>query len=282
MTDLRQLGVADSTRRSWVTTGRLRRLGPRSYAIGGAAPTWHMACTAGTFDLGGHGVVAGRAAARLHHLDSFDDAPPEFMVPIEHRRFSTGATTAATATPIDRRDLCVIDGLSVVRPERLLCDAPRFHFTTREIENAIDSAIRLRLVSEQRLRTRVVAQHTRGINGSRTLLDALVDSGGESRLERWFLGLVRRSGLPAPERQVTFRAGSRTVGRVDFLFPGGLVVEVAGHGTHATRRQRQVDAQRHTELTLRGLRVLTFTYEDVRDRPEWLIARLWDALRLCA
>jgi len=56
-------------------------------------------------------------------------------------------------------------------------------------------------------------------------------------------------------------------------------VELAGHGTHSIRLQRQRDAQRHTELTLRGLRVLTFTYEDVRDRPAWVIARLREALR---
>ena len=60
------------------------------------------------------------------------------------------------------------------------------------------------------------------------------------------------------------------------------MVEVAGHGTHATRRQRQVDAQRHTELTLRGLRVLTFTYEDLRDRPSWVVSRLMEALRSAA
>ena len=60
------------------------------------------------------------------------------------------------------------------------------------------------------------------------------------------------------------------------------MVELAGHGTHSTRRELQVDAQRHTELTLRGLRVLTFRYEDVRDRSTWVVARLREALRLVA
>ena len=75
-----------------------------------------------------------------------------------------------------------------------------------------------------------------------------------------------------PMLQKTYRDGTRIVARVDAYFPGGLVVEVSGHGTHASRRQLQIDAQRHTELTLRGLRVVTFTYEDVRDRPDWVIA----------
>jgi len=175
-----------------------------------------------------------------------------------------------------------VDGIPVLRAERLILDAPLFAFSASEVENAIDSAIRLRLVSEQRLRTKVVGLHHRGINYGRALLDALVDTGGESRLERMFLRLVRKAGLPRPLLQRIFRDGTRTVARVDACFSGGLVVELAGHGTHSSRRQLQVDAQRHTELTLRGIRVLTFRYEDVRDRPEWVVARLCDALRFVA
>jgi very-short-patch-repair endonuclease len=52
------------------------------------------------------------------------------------------------------------------------------------------------------------------------------------------------------------------------------VVEVAGHGTHATRRQRQRDAQRQAELAAIGCIVITFTYEDVMHRPEYVVATL--------
>jgi very-short-patch-repair endonuclease len=82
--------------------------------------------------------------------------------------------------------------------------------------------------------------------------------------------------------QRVFRDQHRTIARVDCIFPGNLVVEVAGHGTHASRRQRQIDAQRHTELTLLGMRVLTFTYEDVRDRPAWVASRIAAALQAAA
>ena len=51
--------------------------------------------------------------------------------------------------------------MRVLTPERMILDAPIFRFTKREVENAIDSAIRLRLVSEARLRERVVAEHIR-------------------------------------------------------------------------------------------------------------------------
>ena len=92
------------------------------------------------------------------------------------------------------------------------------------------------------------------------------------------LALVRRAGLPRPELQKVWRDDKRTVARVDALFGDDLVVELAGHGTHSSRRQRQTDEQRRTEMTILGLRVITFTYEDVRDRPDWVIARLRDVL----
>lgn len=229
---------------------------------------------AGLADLRGFGVAAGRAGARLHGLDGFGNSPTEFLVTRKHRMYTTNGLVCSTGRPLGRADIVTVQGFRCLTAERLILESPLFNFTREETENAIDSAIRLRLVGEQRLRTRVINDHSSGINGGRRLLDAMIDGGGESRLERWFLRLVRQAGIARPSLQKTYRDGDRTVARVDAYFPGGLVVEVAGHGTHASRRQRQIDAQRHTELTLRGLRVLTFTYEDVRDRPQWVIARL--------
>jgi hypothetical protein len=268
------IGVSPSLCSKWVRRGLFERLGPRSLAIGGSAPTWLRALSAASFDLDGAGFVAGRSAAQLMGLDGFRDDEVELVVPRCHRgRLGTGVVRS-TRLPIRRGDVQLIEGLRVLRAERLILDAPLFRFSQAENENAIDAAIRLRLVSEQRLRTRVITEHRSGINGSRRLLDALVDTGGESRLERWFLRICREAGLPRPVLQKVYRADGRTIARVDAEFPVGLVVEVAGDGTHATRRQRQHDAERHTELTLRGKRVLTFTYDDVRDRPSWMVDRL--------
>jgi very-short-patch-repair endonuclease len=279
---LRSARVDSSMVVKWQRRGLIERLGPRSFAIGGAAPTWLTSLTAAYLDLRGDGIVDGRSAARLMLLDGFTVDEPELIVNRTIRNRVCSWTVRSTAMPIPRTDVQIIEGLRVVRAERLVIDSPLFDFSRRETENAIDSAIRLRLVAEQRLRTRALREHRSGINGSRTVLDALVDTGGESRLERWFLRLVRESGLPRPVTQHVHRADRTTFARVDFQFPGGLVVEVAGHGTHATRRQRQRDAERHTELTVRGHRVLTFTYEDVRDRGWWVVRQIRRAFGLAA
>jgi hypothetical protein len=281
-TQLERAGVDSSLRLKWQRRGLLERLGPGSFGIAGAAPNWLRSLAAAYLDLDGMGVVDGRSAARLMCLDGFDGDEVELWVPRSARSRVSSGSVRSTRRPSLPGDVQRLEGLRVVRAERLILDSPIFGFSRLETENAIDSAIRLRLLGEQRLRTRVVAEHRACINGGRVLLDALVDSGGESRLERWFLRMCRAAGMPRPMLQKVYRTDGRTVARVDAEFPGGLVVEVAGHGTHATRRQRQSDAQRHTELTLMGRRVLTFTYEDLRDRPAWVARTVAEGLRQTA
>ncbi len=279
---VQRLGISSSLCGKWVKAGLLERSGPHSLVIAGSEPTWKRSLAAASFDVGGVGLVAGRSGARLLSLDGFAGDDVELLVERRYRGRASSGVIRSTSSSLSRGDTVRVDGFRVLRAERLIIESPRFGFTQAETENAIDSAIRLRLVSEQHLRTKVVAHHTSGLNGSRQLLDALVDTGGESRLERWFLRLVRLAGLPRPMLQKTFRDGTRTIARVDAFFPGGLVVEVAGHGTHSSRRHRQNDAQRQTELTLRGLRWITFTYTDIRDRPAWVVARLIEAIQMAA
>lgn len=271
--DLARAGVSTPTRTRWQAAGLLIRLGPNAFAVRGAPATWEQRLAATMIILDGRGFLAGRTAARLQTLDGFDSDAVEVLATRRRKDLVVAARLASTALPVDAGDTIIVDGFRCLTAERLILDSPLFGFTQAETENAIDSAIRLRLVSEQRLRTKIIARHNRGINGGRTLLDAVVDTGGESRLERWMLRILREAGLPRPTLQMTYREGTRIVARVDMQF-GDLVVEVAGHGTHSSRRQLQVDDQRRTELTKRGLRVVTFRYDDVRSRPTWVIDQL--------
>ena len=97
-----------------------------------------------------------------------------------------------------------------------------------------------------------------------------------SVLERHFLRVLRGSGLPAPERQLEIRApNGKLVARVDFCWsPFRRIVEVGGHGRHATRRERSHDARRAAQLELLGWRVTVFTYEQVRDDPAFVLGVL--------
>ena len=98
----------------------------------------------------------------------------------------------------------------------------------------------------------------------------------ESWLESTFLRLLERAGLPLPRIQVSVVCGPggkryRLDGTYD---EHDLVVEVDGHATHATRRQRQADAERDARLLAAGRRVVRFTYEDLVERPAYVVATL--------
>ena len=84
-----------------------------------------------------------------------------------------------------------------------------------------------------------------------------------SYLERRFLALVRRAGLPMPRTQVTYRL--ERVVRVDAVWPDEWVVaEVMGHRFHCTALDLQRDAQRRNELQDIGFEVLEFPTVDDR------------------
>jgi hypothetical protein len=271
------LGVTRKVRLRWERLGLIDQVGLRTFALAGTR-RWEQTLMAGLLDLGPRAVVAGRSAAALHGLDGFAREPIEFLVPRELRDRKAPGRIATTTRAIRATDVCHVDLIRCLRPERVVLEAPLFDFTRAELENAIDSAIRLRLTTAERLRTRVSAERSAGVNGSRSLVEALVDTGGESKLERAFLRVMRRAGLPRPSLQVPHRDGARLIARVDALFGQDLVIEVEGHATHSSRRQRQADEQRRTELTLQGKRVLVFTLDDVFRRPEWTASRVRVAL----
>jgi very-short-patch-repair endonuclease len=69
--------------------------------------------------------------------------------------------------------------------------------------------------------------------------------------------------------------------RVDALYrDAGLVIEVDGHGSHATRRERQADAEREAALASLGYCVIRFTYEDVTERPDYVVQTIRMLLEL--
>lgn len=93
-----------------------------------------------------------------------------------------------------------------------------------------------------------------------TLLD-LYDDGARtrSRLEREFVGLVRRARIERPLVNQPLHGHER-----DFAWPAHrLAIEVDGGAFHAGRTQRAHDHRRDLELHLHGWRVQRFTYEQV-------------------
>jgi len=111
---------------------------------------------------------------------------------------------------------------------------------------------------------RLSALRGRGRWGARLLDELLLDSGGHTMLERRFLGLLRRAGLPQPRTQVIHRRDGKTYARVDFMFDEqAIVVEVSGRKGHTSPSEGARDAQRRNELQDVGRLVYEYTWEHV-------------------
>ena len=95
-----------------------------------------------------------------------------------------------------------------------------------------------------------------------------------SELERVFLPLCERGGLPIPETNVTV-AGVL----VDAVWRDArVVVELDGHRGHRTRAQIENDRANDLRLRAAGYTVLRYTWEQVTGEPELVLRDLTLAL----
>jgi hypothetical protein len=264
---LREVDVGRRWVENLVRRGVVVRRAPSVFAMAGAPDTWEQRLQVGLLALGAESWVSHEAAARLHGLDRSPDGAVELTV-LRDRRGRAGPYIVHTTEMLPPIDRVTVRGFRAVSATRTVLDLARARVPRARLEAAIDSAVRLGLTSPVALRDRLADRRGPGRWGVRLLDDLLVDSGGHSMLERRFLELCRRAGLPRPSTQVIHRRGDVTFARVDFLFePFGVVVEVSGRLGHSTPRERAGDAQRRNELQDAGQQVYEYTWEDVTEHP---------------
>ena len=141
------------------------------------------------------------------------------------------------------------------------------------LERAIEQAEKLRIFD---LTAVVDATNRAGKRrGATTLQTALKTYTPEpaftrSELEKRFLALCRTAGLPTP------RTNNVTSGdEIDFTWPDRrLMVEVDSHRHHGTRAAFERDRRRDQQLTAAGWRVVRFTWRQVADEPDVVVATL--------
>lgn len=234
--------------------------------------TFEVRVRAGSRALGRDAALAGAAAAAWWGLDGFDRERESvrFVVPRERRW--RGSAQVRTTRDWRPADLLWCDGVRVTSVTRVITDLAEIGETPRRIEGAIDSGIRSRFTSIPTLHRRIAQLSEHGRRGVPLLRELLLDSGGESALERRFLRLIRGAGLPRPRTQVAHAREAGRAMRVDFEFATGLVVEVSGRLGHTSDRDRQRETRRRNALQATGVRFVEFTTADVIEDPDYVIA----------
>ncbi len=275
--DVEALGISAARWQRMQDAGWWVPVTPRHFRPAPVELTLDMQVRAGLDWLGSRSALFGSTALWWLGVEVDEPWVAEFLVP-RRRRSSAEWMIVHSSTRWSDHDVTRHAGLRTSNAARALVDLAGSGVSARDIERSIDSAIRLRRTSLVSLRATLRRLSGTGRTGCSLMRELILDSGGESFLERRFLQLVRRSGLPRPTTQVTFkRAGDRPM-RVDFLFGSTVVVEVSGRHGHSTDSDRRKDAHRRNELQQRGLLVLEFTTADVIDDPAHVVRTLRQSL----
>lgn len=269
---LRDLGMNAGRWERMVDSGLWVQVAPGHFRHAATPLTFPMMVRAGAGWLGARGALFGTTALWWLGVDVTQPERPEFLVPRQHRSVPNWMIIHTSKMWNARRSIRH-EGVRTTTAARAIIDHASTMPTARSLENAIDSAISARRTAMPRLSAELATVSRRGRPGVRLLRELLIDSGGESPLERRFLRLLRQHRLPRPACQVVFHSSGRFVARVDFSF-GDVIVEVMGRLGHVSDRDRQRDARRRNALTREGLTVVEFTTADVIDDPPYVLRTL--------
>jgi len=190
----------------------------------------------------------------------------EVLVPMQVRRRRRNVIVHHTRS-LEKSDRTKAGLIPVTTKARTLIDlgavAP-----PNAVEEAFDGAQRDGGVRQRDVERRYADLRVRGRNGIGAMTQILARRAGaavpRSVLERETLRLLVSGGLPAPVvgHRVELNDGTRY--ELDFAYPAAkLAIEVDGHGSHATRRQRAADNVRANALSDVPWRIRRFTYEQV-------------------
>ncbi len=264
--ELLRAGVTPEEIRTRLAHGGLIPVHRGVFRVGHAAPSLEARYLAAVKACGPHALLASRAAAHLLHLLKRPPSLPEVLT--THHRRPTGVTVTRCRS-IDRRDATVWRGIPVTAVPRTLVDLAAV-LDPPDLARAFHEALVKHRVEPSAVNRLLARRHN--WPGARELRRVI--HGDEpvalSRLESSFLAAVRPARLPLPEMNQL--AGSAYV---DCRWPAHrLTVELDGYQYHGTRHAWERDRQREREARSRGDEFRRYTWSDVIEEPEPMLADL--------
>ena len=268
-------GMTRTTIRERISGGRWQAVYPGVYLVGVLPPSWHQRLMAACLFAGPNAVASHRAAGVVWGLDGLVRAPLEILVPHGEEATCRGVVVHRSRK-LGEREVTRRAGLPVTSAERTLVDLGRY-LEPRETEKALESALRLELVTTQSV-WRYVEERGGRIPGCRLLRGIMLargdakpaGSGGEVE----FLRLLRNAGLPAPIRQFKLRLPNGALAFLDFAWPDlKLGMEYDGYDSHGGRFAHAADLERQNGIVSLGWTLLRYPGSRVRRKPALVVER---------
>lgn len=235
---------------------------------------WETRLHAAVLACGPEALASHRAALTLWGLDGISSAPIEVTMTFGNLASPSGVIVHRTRRPPKQ---AVSRGVPVTTVERTLLDCSSM-LPPIIIGKALDSAIRKRLTTVDRVYDLLVARGGRGVKGVRTLRwvikerihDTATGSGSEFEL----LYHMQMAFLPRPELQYPlFPENGRRV--PDFYWPELCkAVEVDGVDAHSSAVRLDDDLKRQNDLLDMGIELRRFSAREVRRNPTRVVAQI--------
>ncbi|MGH2955228.1 MAG: type IV toxin-antitoxin system AbiEi family antitoxin domain-containing protein [Solirubrobacterales bacterium] len=244
-----------------IARGRLHPVHRGVYAVGRPELTTHGRWMAAVLACGPEAVLSHECAAALWEIRPDRGGKSDVTVPAGVLRRHPGVRLRRTRR-LDQAERDRRHGIPVTTPIRTLIDIAT-RLERNPLEAAINEADKRGLADPEALRAAVEESSLPGAAKLRRLLDRTTFVLTDSELERLFLPIARRVGLPPPQTRRYVNGF-----KVDFHWPDlGLVVETDGLRYHRTPAQQARDRLRDQAHTAAGLTQLRFTHAQIRFAP---------------
>jgi very-short-patch-repair endonuclease len=261
------LSQAAVTRR--VRSGRWRRFGPGVYFVDDRPFTDAARVRVAVWSYGGQAAASGMAAAWWHGLTRFAPDVIEVTVPRNsHGRCHDGCR-------VRRRDLKLADIVEVrgLRVTELALTVVEASVRPRRNVKLMDAALQRRVDLNSLWRAHLRNKGRYGSPAARMLLQAAAD-GARSQAERLLVQLLKAAKITG------WIANYPVAGYdVDVGFPKKKVaLEVDGLAFHSDSEDFHHDRIRQNAIALAGWQVLRFTWLDLTEYPDRVIAEIRSAI----
>jgi Transcriptional regulator, AbiEi antitoxin len=265
--ELLDAGVTRAQIARRLRSGALLREYPGVYRVGHRAPSVEARYLAAVRACGKEARLCGRAAAYLLGIVKGSPPPPEITAPTMRR--VKGVKTHRSRSPHHANDVMTWRGIPVTTPARTLVDLAAVLSKDALARACHEAGVRHGTTPAH---VEVVLERRPPRPGAGKLRAVLR---GEvrvtlSKLEKRFLKRLREIGRPLPKT-------NRPVGGryVDCRWPDHhLTVELDSYTYHSSRYAWEQDRRREREAYARGDDFRRYTYGDVFERPERMLAEL--------
>jgi hypothetical protein len=263
------LGVSKSTVGRMSRSGRLHRVHRGVYAVGRRGISRHGTCLAAVLACGRDAVLSHGSAGWLWGLLAQNPAPAEVTVP--GRGHPRAGIHVRRSRRLHAEDCTTKDDIPVTALPRTLLDLAATG-SQKRTEGVLERAERLGILELVEIDAMLAgSKGARGAPSLRRALDLYRHPAfTRSLLERRFVALVRKSGLPMPAMNM-FVAGIE----VDAYWERErFAVELDGFDAHRTREAFERDPLRQEQLKLAGIDSIRLTARRVEREPARVASRL--------